>query len=423
MREDLFLATHQVLATMANEEFINVNYDFYTPPRKRNGKDLGLISGVSMSTKRIQTFDDDSNYNIENILQQVEKISFDVTYESRTQSFELEIVNRSTFDVPIEGLTKPRKFFYFKVKPAEFIAYWPSNTTFDGDTDFNEVNLSGQSRGEQVYLFPLIENLNFSLNDFNPLIGNSIENRSSVSRQVADRDKLDINPVNIEPLLAQSATSAQIPESNYTITGLVNSRYEGTKTDAEKFGGVSPSFTGRTFTGEVFSNVVENSKISSSLEQDRVYQELFHSGVEELPLFRLVSSSYNLSGTAHSGKVLDVQPIPTASSGSLVNAGDILFISGSTVTQEFMRVEKTDLKYNRLFVERAYLSDRGINSKENNHISNQHIQLVQPTKLFEFGSGTTKVELVENAKVLVKESRLILETDKYGNVFTSSSIA
>ncbi len=80
-------------------------------------------------------------------------------------------------------------------------------------------------------------------------------------------------------------------------------------------------------------------------------------------------------GPVSNATTLGCEPIPTASSGSLVNAGDILFISGSTVTQEFMRVEKTDLKYNRLFVERAYLSDRGINSKENNHISNQHIQL------------------------------------------------
>ena len=88
-----------------------------------------------------------------------------------------------------------------------------------------------------------------------------------------------------------------------------------------------------------------------------------------------------------------------------------------------MRVIEVDNKNKKLIVERKYLSDRNISSNLINHVGSKTIFLIQPTKLFEFGSGTTKVELVENAKVLIKESRLILETDKYGNVFTSSSIA
>ena len=244
----------------------------------------------------------------------------------------------------------------------------------------------------------------------------------SSKRQIASRNNLDINPVNSNSLLSETAPLAEIPDSNYSLTGLVNSRYEGSKTDAEKFGGVSPSFTGRTFTGEVFSNVVTNSKISSSLEQDRVYKELFHTGEEELPVFRIVSSSFNLQQTSTSS-TLKLSPIPTASSGSLFDIGDILFFSGSSSTQEYVRVQKIDRINNQLLVEREYLSDKGLDSNATGKTVGQHIQLIQPTKLFEFGSGTTKVELVENAKVLVKESRLILETDKYGNVFTSSSIA
>ncbi len=422
MREDLFLANHQSIASMKSEEFININYDYYTPARYEGGTQKGLITGFSISTKRIPNEDIDSNYNTENILQQIEKITFDINFENKLQTFELKILNRSRFNVSVEGLPKPRIFFYFEVEPKEFLDYWGSNKTFDGDTDFENLNLDTKTRGEQVYFFPLIENVNFSLNEYNPLFGNNINNRLSSDKQVADRDNLDINPINIDSLITGTGTKAQIPDSNYSFTGLINSRYEGSKTDAEKFGGVSPSFTGRTFTGEVFSNVVTNSKISSSLEQDRVYKELFHTGEEELPVFRIVSSSFNLQQTSTTS-TLKFSPIPTASSGSLFDIGDILFFSGSSSTQEYVRVQKIDRINNQLLVEREYLSDKGLDSNATEKTVGQHIQLIQPTKLFEFGSGTTKVELVENAKVLVKESRLILETDKYGNVFTSSSIA
>ena len=423
MREDLFLANHQSIASMKSEEFININYDYYTPARYEGGTQKGLITGFSISTKRISNEDIDSNYNTENILQQIEKITFDINFENKLQTFELKILNRSRFSVSVEGLPKPRIFFYFEVEPKEFLDHWGSNKTFDGDTDFTNLNLDTKTRGEQVYFFPLIENVNFSLNEYNPLFGNSIDNRPSSDKQVADRDNLDINPVNLDSLISGTATKAQIPDSNYSVTGLVNSRYEGSKTDSTDFGGVLPSFTGRSFTGEVFSNVVANTKISSSLEQDRVYKELFHSGESELPTFTFVSSSFDVDNNTGTGTRIDIKQSPEFTGSRAINPGNILFLSGSPSTQEFMRVIEVDNKNKKLIVERKYLSDRNISSNLINHVGSKTIFLIQPTKLFEFGSGTTKVELVENAKVLIKESRLILETDKYGNVFTSSSIA
>ena len=417
MLTSTFLQIHNLITNLNRNGLININYDDTGKTHSFNGvHSIGRIKGLTVSVNRKSNNDQDSDFDTTNILQQIEKISFDVSYENfPVQTIELEIKSRSV----ARGINNI-KFFYFDVKPKEFIRYWPEATFLTGEVIDDIDNVT---TGESVYFFPTITNINFSLNDYNPLIGNSVKNRPSKDKQVADRDNLDVNPVNIQPLLSQSAPPAQIPDSNYSITGLVNSRYEGTKTDAEKFGGVSPSFTGRTFTGEIFSNVVTDSKISSSLEQDRVYKELFHSGEEELPGFKIVSSSFNLKGASDKTGTFLAEAIPVISSGSLINAGDILFISGSALTQEFMRVKRIDTKRNRFFVERAYLSDRNINSTNISHDDGLHISLVQPTKLFEFGSGTTKVELVENAKVLVKESRLILETDKYGNVFTSSSIA
>ena len=412
MNKELFLTINNSLESVNRAHYINVNYD--DTGKQQGNNNIGKITGITITTLRKQLDGDDFNLDITQVLQQLEKISFTLKYRSfPDQKIDLTVISRRK-----ERGAAENEYFYFDVKETEFIDYLGTNAVFDGDIDNNTL----EGNGEQVFFSPTLSEVNFSFSDFNPLLSNSITNRLSSKRQIASRNNLDINPVNSDSLLSETAPLAEIPDSNYSLTGLINSRYEGSKTDAEKFGGVSPSFTGRTFTGEVFSNVVTNSKISSSLEQDRVYKELFHTGEEELPVFRIVSSSFNLQQTSISS-TLKLSPIPTASSGSLFDIGDILFFSGSPSTQEYVRVQKIDRINNQLLVEREYLSDKGLDSNAIGKTVGQHIQLIQPTKLFEFGSGTTKVELVENAKVLVKESRLILETDKYGNVFTSSSIA
>ena len=413
MNKELFLTINNSLESVNRAHYINVNYD--DTGKQQGNNNIGKITGITITTLRKQLDGDDFNLDITQVLQQLEKISFTLKYRDNVpdQKIDLTVISRRK-----ERGAADNEYFYFDVKETEFIDYLGTNAVFDGDIDNNTL----EGNGEQVFFSPTLSEVNFSFSDFNPLLSNSITNRLSSKRQIASRNNLDINPVNSDSLLSETAPLAEIPDSNYSLTGLINSRYEGSKTDAEKFGGVSPSFTGRTFTGEVFSNVVTNSKISSSLEQDRVYKELFHTGEEELPVFRIVSSSFNLQQTSISS-TLKLSPIPTASSGSLFDIGDILFFSGSPSTQEYVRVQKIDRINNQLLVEREYLSDKGLDSNATSKTIGQHIQLIQPTKLFEFGSGTTKVELVENAKVLVKESRLILETDKYGNVFTSSSIA
>ena len=169
----------------------------------------------------------------------------------------------------------------------------------------------------------------------------------------------------------------EIPDSNYTLTGLVNSRYEGTKTDAEKFGGVLPAFTGRTFVGEQFPNVVTNLKISSSLEQDRTYKDLFHSGEGELPSFQIVSSSFSTDGTTGTLSNIAISPTTTGSASGSLNSGNIIFLT-SSAGEEFMGIKKIDSKNNILTVERQYLSDRNITSNLSNHNASTLINVIKP---------------------------------------------
>jgi len=407
MNQSVFLAIHDVLSTVVNTgQTININYDLTGDQINISGinYDIGQIKGITVTTLRLSNDNEnDSDFDITTILQQVEKITFTISFGSfEEQEIVLDVKNR-------RKVAGKNDFFYYEVDPVNFIEYWENNTVFSST---------------QIFASPVLSNVNFSFDDYNPILNNSIANRPSTKRQVADRISLDIHPSNLDTILSQSATPAEIPDSNYTLTGLVNSRYEGTKTDAEKFGGVLPAFTGRTFVGEQFPNVVTNLKISSSLEQDRTYKDLFHSGEGELPSFQIISSSFNTdssSTTGTSNSIVISSNTLNAESGSKLNSGDIIFLT-SSAGEEFVRIKRIDSKNNILTVERQYLSDRNITSNLSNHDANTLIQVIKPTKIFEFGSGTTKIELAENAKILVKESRLILETDKYGNVFTSASL-
>ena len=404
MNQSVFLAIHDVLSTVVNTgQTININYDLTGDQINISGTnyDIGQIKGITVTTLRLSNDNEnDSDFDITTILQQVEKITFTISFGNfEDQEIVLDVKNR-------RKVAGKNDFFYYEVDPVNFVEYWKNNTVFSST---------------QIFASPILSNVNFAFDDYNPILNNSIANRPSTKRQVADRISLDIHPSNLDTILSQSASPAEIPDSNYTLTGLVNSRYEGTKTDAEKFGGVLPAFTGRTFVGEQFPNVVTNLKISSSLEQDRTYKDLFHSGEGELPSFQIVSSSFSTDGIAGTLSNIAVSPTSTGSSSGSLNSGDIIFLT-SSAGEEFMRIKRIDSKNNILTVERQYLSDRNITSNLSNHNANTVINVIKPTKIFEFGSGTTKIELAENAKILVKESRLILETDKYGNVFTSASL-
>lgn len=67
----------------------------------------------------------------------------------------------------------------------------------------------------------------FTYNDFNPLISNASENRRNDTIRVVDRNTANDLPQNMDAIKNFTAGLAEIPNSNYSIRGLVNGRYEG----------------------------------------------------------------------------------------------------------------------------------------------------------------------------------------------------
>jgi len=68
--------------------------------------------------------------------------------------------------------------------------------------------------------------------DCNPIVGNAIEGRPNSIRMEIDYSSGSV-PVNLDQILLGTAKRADTPDSNYTIEGIVRSKYEGSKSTSE----------------------------------------------------------------------------------------------------------------------------------------------------------------------------------------------
>lgn len=78
-------------------------------------------------------------------------------------------------------------------------------------------------------------------------------------------------------------------DSNYSSTGIVNARYNGTKTSETDFGGISSAIAGRTFSALVFpSSSTWQAMYTASVNADEENLEtLLHGGIDDVPLYRI----------------------------------------------------------------------------------------------------------------------------------------
>ena len=99
-----------------------------------------------------------------------------------------------------------------------------------------------------------------------------------------DNSTIDFLPVSLyysdqEPY----APKAQVQDSNYTDTGLINARYNGTKTTEEDFSGISPAVAAKPFDAAIYNTSVTSSFICSQSLADRDLVPILFEGPTEFP--------------------------------------------------------------------------------------------------------------------------------------------
>ena len=129
-----------------------------------------------------------------------------------------------------------------------------------------------------VDFFPTVAT-SFRTNQYNAVYNDAqVLRRSQYIFEVDNqRSGSSVAPQNIQSILAGTAVTASVQDSNYTSNRIINGRYVGTKTDTADYG-IASALSGRTFQGIVYDRSVEDVAIisqSDSATQDRVREFVF----------------------------------------------------------------------------------------------------------------------------------------------------
>ena len=131
---------------------------------------------------------------------------------------------------------------------------------------------------------------------------------------------------------APYAPSAPVQDSNYTHTGHINARYNGTKTNEIDFSGISSAVAGTVFEGAAYIEAEVDGAICSQSLSDRNIEQFIFEGTGDLP----VAQSENI-GTVDSSDVVaasnDTQFAISTFFGKSILVGDVLRLTNGVNTE------------------------------------------------------------------------------------------
>ena len=192
---------------------------------------------------------------------------------------------------------------------------------------------------DSTYLLqPTLTLKRFSTSEYNVLIGSIEESVESLYSVKSDRTSTKttgslLNPLNIADILSNTAEPANIQDSNYSSTGWITGRYEGSKITTLTNGGIDPVIEGAFFDGAYFNiNTEDDYILSASAAGLLTYEQKFCSGKLEIP--RYILEDLNLKTDSQvfnpeSDRLSLISSGPTPSNINL-SLGDLLIFSGSS---------------------------------------------------------------------------------------------
>ena len=242
-------------------------------------------------------FESANGIDIENSLQQlteftvnkkgspesVDKIVFDVSEKTRKSGYyfiqfdQSSYINNETFILGDDSTFVSESFTNLS-----------GSYTSDQNGSFN--NIPAGTDDESVLLTPFIVGT-FTNSDFEPLISNATSLEPNSFKFVVDRNEDQINPKNLEAIVNRSAVKAKVQDSNYTDSGLINARYDGTKLTSGSIQGDDPGLSFVRFGGSIHKDDADNATIAAINPQERVIEQIYFN----FDKTRIISSSADVS--------------------------------------------------------------------------------------------------------------------------------
>lgn len=302
----------------------------------------------------------------------------------------------------------------------------PSGTTYYFFTITNQVvdSLADDTSpllGQILFVIPGFQNTNFFGGDYDALINNVGDSRQSIDIMISDRYKIkggagSLNPININELRNLTAEKADVQDSNYTLTGWINGRYQGTSTNSITYGGIDSAITGRSFQGSYYPSGVEiatiNQQVSSSAT---IYTEYLSTSQEDLPTYpTLLKTKYLTVGSiVDTATQIAIKLNPNAANLSDISIGDILKIDESAYGPEYIRVDNIQTSNNVL----TLVVTRNWNKSATGQYGTSDVvirKIQGPAKIYQLVGN--KIQGIQKGLLVVKDSQEILVIDKLGQV-------
>lgn len=278
-----------------------------------------------------------------------------------------------------------------------------------------------------IFVIPGLQDINFLGGDYDVLINNVDLNRTSTNIMISDRYKIlggigSVNPLNIDAIRNLTAEKAEVQDSNYSITGWTNGRYNGTPTDRVTYGGVDAAITGKFFEGALFPLNTPTVALQQQISSSQItYEQYLNTGDEDIPTVPdLVSTDLV---TVNTIGINDTQILTNYYSPQYtgIEIGDIINILNASppLSVEYMRVTNKQVTPNTPGGFFTLTVDRGWNNttKSSHAIGPLPISKLGtkgPVKIYK--SQGNKIQGVEAGKFIVRDSQEILTLDTLGQI-------
>lgn len=191
-----------------------------------------------------------------------------------------------------------------------------------GDSDSTDCNITS--------FIPSVYDPAFENSNYNAIFANATDIRLNTFAYDVDRQKSQTAPTNLDNILADNAINAAVPDSNYSVIGLLNSRYDGAKTSIEDFG-IESSINLTLFDGASYPLNTDDVNICSQSFSERTVEVfgLDTSGNPKISPNTLPTASYNAA-------VFDGQIIGDMSNSASLSSDETTFEA---------RMKKTSVPY------------------------------------------------------------------------------
>ena len=275
--------------------------------------------------------------------------------------------------------------------------------------------------GQVLFVIPGFQNANFSGGDYDVLLNNIGNSRQSSNIMTSDRYKIkggtgSLNPLNIDELRSLTAERADVQDSNYTLTGWINGRYQGTSTNSVTYGGIDSAITGKSFQGSYYPSGISTTTINQQIDNNTIiYTEYLSTSQDDLPTFpTLIRTRYVTAGIiSNTLTEIPVKLGPGIANLPNIGIGDILKIQEAGLGPEYIRVDNITTTSSTLLLTVTRNWNKSLTSQYPS--SDATIEKIQgPTKIYQLQGN--KIQGIQRGLLVVKDSREILKIDRLGQV-------